>query len=61
MAGGSGTHPISGSDMALWGQNRQPGQGEEEFVSWGSWIYPPGLFFLRPWGPQGSPLPLPSV
>lgn len=53
MAGGSGTHPISGSDMALWGQNRQPGQGEEEFVSWGSWIYPPPLWL--------SPLPLPSV
>lgn len=57
MAGGSGTHPISGSDMALWGQNRQPGQGEEEFVSWGSWIYPPGALLPEVLGSSGQPTP----
>lgn len=57
MAGGSGTHPVSGSDMAPWGaQNRQPGQREEEFVSWGSWTHPL-LFFLRSWGPKDDLFP----
>lgn len=60
MAGGSGTHPISGSDMALWGKNKQSGHRKEEFVSWGFWTCLL-LFFLRPWGPNGNLLPLPCL
>lgn len=60
MAGGSGTHPISGSDMALWGkeQTAWTERGGVCLLGGGSWTHPL-LFFLRSWGPKDKLFPCP--